>query len=97
MVGGTADHVHTITAIPPTIAVSKFLRDLKSQTTGKIKRRLDIDFAWQIGFGGFTLNPDDMDGICDYVRNQKLHHSEGTTRSAYERIAQDEPDSESED
>lgn len=86
-IGGTEDHIHIIAAIPLTLAVSDFVGAIKIDATKAIKRNfahLDT-FAWQAGFGAFTLNPNDMAGIIRYVSNQKEHHKQNDLWSAFER------------
>ena len=44
------------------------------------------DFAWQGGYGIFTVADPDLDNICGYVRNQEAHHQKGTLIPAYEEM-----------
>src|SRR5690554_1147586 len=87
-IGGIEDHIHIIAAIPPTLAVSTFVGRIKTEATKALKRNfahLDA-FAWQPGFGAFTLNPNDMDGIIHYVLNQKNHHRKDDLWAQFERL-----------
>ena len=43
-------------------------------------------FAWQRGYGVFTLGESQLAKAVSYVENQKTHHKEGTTLSSLERI-----------
>jgi len=87
-IGGIADHIHIIAAIPPVLAVSDFVGAIKSESTKAIKRAFPhhASFAWQVSFGAFTLNPADMSEIIQYVINQKEHHQRGDLRDYYERF-----------
>ena len=91
-IGGTRDHIHLLSAIPPRIAVADFIRKLKSQSSGAVKRATmgRDEFAWQVGYGGFTVDPDDIRGVYAYVTQQKRHHSDGNTWQDYEKITKDE-------
>src|SRR5262245_32483979 len=55
---GTEDHVHLLARLRPDRAVSDFLRDLKSNSSGWLH---DVfpnleDFSWQRGYGAFTVS-----------------------------------------
>lgn len=85
-VGGIEDHIHLICGIPPKIAVSDFVKDLKSQSTGALKREFHRlwHFKWQVSFGYFTLDPLNMKRVIDYVDNQKEHHRKEDLWEPYE-------------
>lgn len=62
---GVADHFHLIVAIPPAIAPADFMREIKTASTRSVRKvfpELQL-FEWQRGYGGFTLNPDDMEAV----------------------------------
>jgi putative transposase len=86
-IGGIEDHVHLVVAARPDIAVSEFVERLKSESAAALKRhrRSCWHFAWGIGFGAFTLNPERLSGVIAYVRQQKEHHYQGDLWEEYER------------
>jgi len=88
-VGGVEDHIHLINAIPATLSVADFVRDLKSRSSAALHRRFEHleSFKWQRGFGCFSLNPMDMAGIVAYVENQKDHHRREAICEAWELIS----------
>jgi putative transposase len=57
-INGVADHLHIITHIPPSIAVSNIVKDIKLSSTEMIKENhLFPDFGgWQDGFAAFTYS-----------------------------------------
>ena len=42
-------------------------------------------FAWQEGYGAFTLRDTELDDVRLYVRNQPRHHADETTVTERER------------
>ena len=90
-VGGVDDHIHTISAIPPNLAVSDFIRKLKSRSTTAMKATFAEleDFAWQVGYGCFTLDPHNMSRIFSYVTHQRQRHEKNLLWEEYEKIAYD--------
>jgi putative transposase len=74
-INGTADHVHMLVNLPPTISVSDALRFIKSNSSGwvhdKWPRR---PFAWQPGYGAFSVSKSNVAGVLRYIENQEAHH-----------------------
>ncbi len=99
--GGVEDHVHTVVGIPPTLAVSDVVRDVKRDSAKAVRRNLQRfrSFKWQKSFGAFTANPFAMQTLIDYVDSQKEHHHRGTIIDDFEwreeRDADDDDSSES--
>jgi putative transposase len=84
-VGGTNDHAHLLLQSKPTIAVSRMLQLLKGgsslwkhETAPHLNR-----FAWQDGFGAFTIGTEDIPIVLEYIRNQKEHHRMKTFQEEY--------------
>ena len=75
-IGGQPDHVHILTSLPKTIALSDFCRLIKANSSKWIKT---VDpyyrfFAWQDGYGAFSVSPSLIDKTINYIRNQEEHH-----------------------
>jgi putative transposase len=89
---GVADHVHMVAAIPPTLRVSDFVREIKTASTKSIRKlvpHLQLLFEWQLGYGAFTIDPDAMGGVIAYVQHQKQHHAANTLIGKYEKTSDD--------
>jgi REP element-mobilizing transposase RayT len=85
LAGGTVDHVHLVAALPPTVSVSDFMRVVKTGSCHAVRQQFGKDsFRWQEGYGAFTVPPDDLDGLLDYVDHQKQHHANDRIHPAYE-------------
>ena len=85
---GVSDHIHVVAALPSTIALADFVREIKTRGSRAINKSglLNGPFRWQRGYGAFTLNPLDLSDVIRYVARQKHHHAAGTVRPAYERL-----------
>ncbi len=81
-IGGVADHVHCLLFIPPNMAPADFIGHLKGASSHWINHdvRPGGGFAWQAGYGLFTVSPGDQQDVADYVSNQETHHQRGTLR-----------------
>ena len=75
-VGGMTDHVHILTPLPVTISISDFVRTIKANTSKWIKSLNEDykDFAWQEGYGVFSVSESSKHDVIQYIENQKLHH-----------------------
>ena len=66
----------------------KFVEELKSHSSKWIKTKGEElkNFYWQDGYGGFSVNPDDVDIVKAYIENQKEHHSKVTFQEEYREL-----------
>ncbi len=71
--GGTANHLHLLISLPPKMPVAQAVRDLKgnsSRMLGEMGQR----FAWQEGYGAFSVSYSQRQVVVDYIANQEAHH-----------------------
>jgi putative transposase len=76
-IGGWVDHVHLIVAIPPKIAVSEVVRQIKGASSHYANHELGLAgrFEWQRGYGVLSISERNLEIAIVYVRNQKQHHT----------------------
>jgi REP element-mobilizing transposase RayT len=68
--GGTANHVHLLILLPATACLATAVQKLK----GSSSRRLGKGFAWQEGYGAFSVSPSQVAMVKEYIANQETHH-----------------------
>jgi REP element-mobilizing transposase RayT len=68
--GGTANHVHLLIILPPTVCLATAIQKLK----GSSSRWLGKGFAWQEGYGAFSVSPSQVPVVKRYIANQGAHH-----------------------
>jgi putative transposase len=75
-VGGTEDHVHIACTLPRTLTVSKLLEEIKKTSSVWLKKQDDHfrSFAWQAGYGAFSLGESQLAQLLRYIDNQHDHH-----------------------
>jgi putative transposase len=71
--GGTANHVHLLLGLPPTIGVAEAVQKLKANSSRWLGEQ-GIAFKWQDGYGAFSVSPSLLDNVQTYIRNQAEHH-----------------------
>jgi putative transposase len=81
-IGGVADHVHVLLSLPPTISVAKAMQLLKGNSSKWIHETFPElrSFAWQEGYGAFSIGVSGIEETCAYIRNQEEHHRTRTYR-----------------
>ena len=84
-VGGVADHIHIVASLPKNKSLSDFVKVIKSDSSRWIK---SIDsyydkFAWQEGYGAFSVSPTLLDKTINYVKNQSNHHKTMSFQDEY--------------
>jgi putative transposase len=82
-VNGIADHVHIITKLPPTIAISDALRVIKTNSSKWIRDHRRSKFAWQKGFSAFSVSESAVASVLLYVQGQEEHHRKRTFAEEY--------------
>ena len=87
-VGGMPDHMHMLVSIPATITVSEFVKNLKVWCSKWLKMLGDAycGFAWQDGYGAFSVSHSVISKTISYIANQAEHHKEMTFRQEYLRM-----------
>ena len=75
-VGGMPCHLHLLVKIKPVDAVADFVRVVKSNSSKWINdnRRIDGLFAWQTGYGAFSVSESQVSTVRDYIGKQYEHH-----------------------
>ncbi len=76
IVGGMPDHVHLLLSLPKTMAISKGLQLIKGGSSKWIRETFTKhrDFAWQSGYGAFSIGINDIERTKQYIENQAEHH-----------------------
>src|SRR5258708_4930616 len=75
--GGMPDHVHLLAGWGTSTSVAKMLQLIKTNSSKWMNERPDRipgSFAWQIGYGAFTVSESQIPLVQKYIRNQEEHH-----------------------
>lgn len=89
---GVEDHVHLVAAIPPRIAVAKFVGQIKGVAATRFNKSQDeVSLYWQEGYGVFSFNAKRLPNYVTYVERQKEHHATERTIPVLERLTGDAP------
>jgi len=89
-INGTIDHVHILAKIRQDIALSDLVRDIKARSSGWIKEVFPAlsMFAWQKGYGAFSVSLSEAPKVRHYILNQEEHHRTASFGDEFVRLLQ---------
>ncbi len=84
-IGGMPDHVHILSTLPKTLSLADFVRTIKSDSSKWIKSLDNYyqSFAWQEGYGAFSVSSSQMKNTIRYIQRQPEHHKKRTFIEEY--------------
>ena len=83
-IGGTNDHIHLLAGLRATIALASFVQDIKQTSSHWIHETIGVkNFAWQQGYGAFTVSVSNCDAVKEYITNQAEHHRTKSFQEEY--------------
>ncbi len=83
--GGVCDHVHLYASMPSTISVADFVNVVKSNSSRWVHESYSRlrNFAWQDGYGAFSVSKSEQEKVVRYIRNQVNHHRKRTFKEEF--------------
>jgi len=83
---GTSEHIHLLFLLNPIYAVSDVIKGIKGESSHWInsEKLLAYKFAWQTGYGAFSVSESMVGSVEKYILNQKEHHKTVTFADEYE-------------
>ena len=73
-VGGVADHVHIACTLPRTVSQSELVNKVKVTSSKWAKEQGKTAFAWQNGYGIFSISHPHLGALLAYIDGQAEHH-----------------------
>jgi len=74
--GGMPDHVHLLTRFKADTSVSEMVRRIKANSSRWLHQEPAArHFAWQTGYGAFSVSESQRDSVKRYIQGQKEHHA----------------------
>jgi len=75
-IGGVEDHVHVFFGLSRTMSLSEAVGLVKTSSSRWVKSKgaAYSDFAWQAGYGAFSVSQSSADAVASYVAAQEEHH-----------------------
>lgn len=89
-INSVRDHIHILFVQSKNHAPAKIIEQIKTASSEWIKT-LDpwySDFAWQHGYGEFSVSPMHIEPVQEYIRNQAEHHRQEDFQTEYRRFCE---------
>ncbi len=76
IVGGVEDHVHLLCALSRTCDAAAMVKEVKRGSSLWLKTKSPdlADFAWQNGYGIFSIGFSQIESVREYIAGQEEHH-----------------------
>ena len=80
LINSVEDHVHILFELARTVTVSQVVEDVKKSSSKWMKTQPGVSggFAWQSGYGVFSVSQSNVQTVRAYIANQKEHHRKQT-------------------
>jgi len=80
LINGMADHVHLLVRLSRTVAQADLVKELKRASTLWLRGKSPdtSGFAWQAGYGIFSVSVSNLDQVSNYIATQEEHHRKAT-------------------
>lgn len=83
-VGGTEDHVHVLLSLPTTKTIAQAMREIKQGSSRWMHEACAMpDFAWQEGYGAFSVGLNQVEATVAYIAGQLEHHRKRDFQAEY--------------
>src|SRR5215831_14387488 len=89
-ISGTADHLHALLSLPGMMSFAKAVQLIKGGSSKWIHDKFPSrkTFAWQEGYGAFSVSASQVPKTIAYINNQKEHHRRKTFEEEFIELLQ---------
>ena len=87
-IGGVDDHIHILLAISSTISIAKAMQIMKGASSKWVHDTFSKHqhFAWQEGYGAFSIGVSQTERTIAYIQSQAEHHRKLSFQDEYRQI-----------
>lgn len=86
-IGGVEDHVHVLFILSRTLTQAQVVEELKTSSSKWMKSHAGVfNFAWQAGYGAFSVSESKADAVVEYIRGQEEHHRKVTFQCEFRKF-----------
>jgi putative transposase len=83
IINGTADHVHMLVRMRPSQSVAEIARVAKANSSRWIHSNRQAGFAWQAGYGAFSVSESNVPAVTKYTATQGEHQTKHTFQEKF--------------
>jgi REP element-mobilizing transposase RayT len=87
-IGGTENQAHLWCSLARTETCEKLVEEIKTGSSKwmKAQARVSGTFAWQNGYGAFSVGQDQLDALRKYIEKQAEHHARITFEEEFREL-----------
>ncbi len=80
IINGMSDHIHILFLLSPNFSLKDIFQNVKGESSHWVNQSAfaKYKFAWQTGYGAFSVSQSMVDDVEKYIANQKEHHKKMT-------------------
>jgi REP element-mobilizing transposase RayT len=83
IINTVADHVHVLCQLSKNLAACKLVEEVKKSSTKWLKAQGVAAFAWQNGYGVFSVSQSNVAAVRKYIEGQAEHHQKRDFRDEF--------------
>ncbi len=83
VINSVADHVHVLCQLSKNLAACKLIEEVKKSSSKWMKEQGVLDFAWQNGYGVFSVSQSNVPAVRRYIEGQAGHHQKRDFKSEF--------------
>jgi len=85
IIGGVEDHIHILSTLSRTITAADMVKEVKRSSSLWLKTKDSklADFAWQNGYGMFSVSFSQVEPVRRYIAGQEEHHRKVSFQDEY--------------
>jgi putative transposase len=79
-INGVEDHLHCLIKLKSSVPLSKVVNDIKGESSNWFNKNnfIENQFEWQDGYGAFSVSPQNVEMVRNYIKKQEEHHKKKT-------------------
>lgn len=80
IINGVSNHIHVLFLLSPKFSVGDIFKNVKGESSHWVNQSsfTKYKFAWQTGYGAFSVSESMVKEVEKYIANQKEHHKKIT-------------------
>ena len=87
-VGGIGDHVHILAQAGVKNSLAEIVASVKAGSSKFMKKKFVEEFAWQGGYGVFSVDAKTVYAVKDYILRQEQHHASKDSKYEFRQLLQ---------
>lgn len=86
IINGMPDHVHCLIQQNPNKSIAEIIKQIKGASSHWVNQNniYPSKFAWQTGYGVFSVSESQIEKVFHYIVGQKQHHQKQTFQEEYD-------------